>query len=168
MPSCQTESYRVPFLPLLAPCSSSPPFGFHGNRPISLVITPHISYSPARWVVYIGVWHVCDCICVRRQCGGRRMSPLKVNPIVWSVLFHWVLIHRDHFLRYLHWHAEIIWDTDTTMFVFFLNCNLILNQKPTHLSLKSITYQWLVRELNKIRCKEMVSPPNVVKHQHAK
>lgn len=46
-------------LALLAPCSSSAPYGFHGNRPIRLVITPHVSHSPAGWALDIGVWYVC-------------------------------------------------------------------------------------------------------------
>lgn len=39
-----------PFLHLLALYSSSPPYGFQGNGPITLLITPQVSYLNARWV----------------------------------------------------------------------------------------------------------------------
>lgn len=84
------QCVREPFLPLLALCSSSP-YGFHGNRPIRLVITPHISYSSARWAVYIGV-HVCV-----QTVWGRCMSLLKVKSILCQC--HFTVIHRDYFLK---------------------------------------------------------------------
>lgn len=65
-------------MPLLAPCSPSPPYGFHGNTSIgpghNLLC---VSYSPARWR-----WAVARDVSTD---SVKKKSLVEVNSTVWCV-----------------------------------------------------------------------------------
>lgn len=96
---------REPLQPLLVLCSSSPPYSFHGNSPITLVITPHVSYAPVRWAV----WVVCVCL---RTYAQELWGLMKVSSYFYFdiqrlfVYIYWYHYINSSLLSHLRFHLN--------------------------------------------------------------